>query len=259
MVRFERDGRVGRLILETLPTQGHTNFAGTLRESIRRAAESDIRVLVVTADDGIFTVNADPSEVLGGDGSGFRAFVADANASFRMLDGLRVPTVASVRHSAVGGGFELALACDFLIAAEAAVLYCGDEIKVGMVPVAGGVQRLAERVGRARATRLVMMAERVTGTEALKLGIATHVAPANQLEQTTAELAQALAAGPTLAYVATRGLLKAWSAGGVSGADTAMPDLTAGLYDSEDARKGQEAMSHIEPGSERPILTFSGK
>lgn len=259
MVRFEREGDVGRLIIEELSGDAPSSFTGSLRDSIRKAGEADIRVLVLTAEDGVLSVKADPGEFASGDGLRFRSFVADANASFRMLEGLRAPTVAVVDRAAIGGGFELALACDFLIAAESAVLHAGAELMVGMVPVAGGVQRLAERVGRARATRMVMLAERLTAAQALELGIATHTAPDAELDKRVAELAGMLTNGPTQAYFATRGLLKAWSAGGVSGADAAMPDLTAALYGTADARKGQEVVTTMEPGSELPVLTFSGR
>ena len=258
--RFEQNGSIGKLIhVATPPSQADADFAGTLRDSIRKASESDIRVLIVTAEGGNFAVTGSPGAVASRGGRWVDSFLAQSNAAFRTLEGLPFPTVASVLNSAMGGGFELVLACDFLVVAESAVLF-PFETKMGVVPVAGGVQRLAERIGRARTARMVMLAEPVTGAVALTLGIATHVAPAERLEQATAEVAQHLANGPTLAYVATRGLLKAWSSGGVQGADAVMPELAARLLESEDARKAMATLSNPEQrGHGFPNMTFSGK
>jgi enoyl-CoA hydratase/carnithine racemase len=102
----------------------------------------------------------------------FRTFTAECNQSFRAIEALQVPTVAAVRGAAFGGAFELALACDFIVAAEDAVFRC-IEASVGSAPVAGAVQRLAERIGRSRAARYAMLCEPMSGVTAGQLGIAT--------------------------------------------------------------------------------------
>ncbi|MGO6755424.1 enoyl-CoA hydratase/isomerase family protein, partial [Rhizobium ruizarguesonis] len=83
-----------------------------------------------------------------------------------------VPTVASVAGMALGGGFELLLAFDFLVVAESAMLVF-PEVSVGGIPMAGGVQRLADRVGKTLATRFVLLSEPIFGKVAVDLGIAT--------------------------------------------------------------------------------------
>ena len=148
-----------------------------------------------------------------------------------------MPTIAAVQGCAFGGGFELALACDFIVATENAVLRCV-EVTTGMLPIAGALQRLAERVGRGRASRFAMLGEPIPGSLAGQLGIATHVVPDAELTQTVEALAQKLAVGPTKSYAATRTLLKAWSAGGVPAADTMMLDITMDLFNSEDCTRG---------------------
>ena len=115
----------------------------------------------------------------------FRTFVAEVNASYRAIEMLKIPTVAVVRGIAFGGGFELALACDFLVAAENATFRC--VVPTAMLPLAA-LQRIAERAGRARASRFAMLGEPISGTEAGRLGIATHVAPEEQLSSVAAAL-----------------------------------------------------------------------
>src|SRR5437879_9542744 len=150
---------------------------------------------------------------------------------------LKIPTVAVVQGIAFGGGFELALACDFLVAADNAVFRCV-EVTTAMLPIAGALQRLAERVGRARASRFAMLGEPIPGAHAGALGIATHVVPEAQLDAEANALARRLASGPTRSYGATRTLLKAWSGGGVAAADGVVVDVSSDRYRGGDARGG---------------------
>ena len=181
------------------------------------------------------------------------------NLSYRAIEALRVPTVAAVRGLAFGGGFELALNCDFIVAARDAVFRCV-EVTTGMLPIAGALQRLAERVGRARASRFAMLGEAISGAEAGQLGIASHVAPEPEVEATAEGLAQVLAKGPTRSYAATRTLLKAWSAGGVPAADSMMLDITMELFNTEDCVRGfANTAKAFDQEIEPPDMVFEGR
>jgi enoyl-CoA hydratase/carnithine racemase len=172
---------------------------------------------------------------------------------------LKIPTVAVVQGIAFGGGFELALACDFLVAAENATLRCV-EVTTAMLPIAGALQRIAERAGRARASRLAMLGEPISGQEAGALGIATHVVPESELSATAHALAKQLATGPTRSYAATRTLLKAWSSGGVAAADLVMLDVAMELYNGADAQRGfANTADAFNKDIEPPTLVFEGK
>src|SRR6266446_9518025 len=158
-IRLERDGAIGNIVLVNPPfNRLDLRFAEALRVAVRQAGESDIRVLVVRAEGPHFSFGGEVREWPGKDINWFRTFVAEVNASYRAIEALRVPTVAVVQGIAFGGGFELALACDFLVASETAVFRCV-EVTTAMLPIAGALQRLAERVGRARASRLAMLGE----------------------------------------------------------------------------------------------------
>jgi enoyl-CoA hydratase/carnithine racemase len=259
-IRFERQDAVGRIVLANPPfNRLDLQFSENLRQAVHEASQSDIRVLVVKAEGPHFSFGGEVREWPGKDINWFRTFVAEVNLSYRAIEALRVPTVAAVRGVAFGGGFELALACDFIVAADNAVFRCV-EVTTGMLPIAGALQRLAERVGRGRASRFAMLGEPISGSLAGELGIATHVVPEAELARTAEGLAQKLAAGPTKSYAATRTLLKAWSAGGVPAADVTMLDITMDLFNTDDCTRGfLNTAKAFDLDIEPPDMVFNGR
>jgi enoyl-CoA hydratase/carnithine racemase len=259
-IRFQRQDAIGSIVLANPPfNRIDLQFAESLRQAVHDASESDIRVLVVRAEGPHFSFGGEVREWPGKDINWFRTFVAEVNLSYRAIEALRVPTIAAVQGVAFGGGFELALNCDFIVAAESAVFRCV-EVTTGMLPLAGALQRLAERVGRARASRYAMLGEPIPGAVAGELGIATQVVPEAELAQATEALAKKLAEGPTKSYAATRTLLKAWSAGGVPAADAMMLDITMDLYSTEDSTRGfANAAKAFDRDIEPPDLVFHGR
>src|SRR5580704_8840919 len=152
-IRFERDGAIGNIVLGDPPfNRVDLRFAAALRDAVHQASESDIRVLVIRSEGPHFSFGGEVREWPGKDVNWFRTFVAEVNVSYRAIEMLKIPTVAVVQGIAFGGGFELALACDFLVAAENATFRCV-EVTTAMLPIAGALQRIAERAGRARASR----------------------------------------------------------------------------------------------------------
>jgi enoyl-CoA hydratase/carnithine racemase len=152
-IRFERDGSIGSIVLANPPfNRLDSRFAVALREAVHQASVSDIRVLVVRSEGPHFSFGGEVREWPGKAINWFRKFVADINESYRAIEALRIPTIAVVQGMALGGGFELALACDFLVTTPDAIFRCV-EVTTAMLPIAGALQRLAERVGRARASR----------------------------------------------------------------------------------------------------------
>jgi enoyl-CoA hydratase/carnithine racemase len=237
-VKFEQEGPVGRITLAKPPyNRLDAAFARSLAEAVFAAGVAKIRVLLVTAEGPNFSLGGGADGVLELDTNMFRTAVTGFNESFRRIEGLRVPTVAAVRGLTFGGGFELALSCDFLVASETSIFKCV-EATTGMIPIAGGAQRLCERVGRARASRYAMLAEDIPAAEAFEHGVVTHLVPDEDLEARAMALVEQLAVGPTLSYAATRTLLKAWSGGGVPLADAMTLDLSMDLFATEDCKRG---------------------
>lgn len=259
-IRFERSGPVGAIVLANPPfNRLDTRYAASLRDSVREASESDIRVLVVRAEGPNFSLGGEVREWPGKDINWFRTFVQEVNLSYRAIEALRIPTVAAVQGLAFGGGFELALACDFVLLADDAALCCV-EVTTGMLPIAGALQRLAERVGRNRAARFAMLGEPIPAAQALELGLAMEVVPPAGLQAATERLASRLSQGPTRSYAATRTLLKAWASGGIVAADAMMLDVTMDLFNTEDVTRGfANAAAAFDADEEPPALVFEGK
>jgi len=259
-IRFERDAAIGSIVLANPPfNRLDLRFAEDLRIAVHQASKSDIRVLVVRSEGPHFSFGGEVREWPGKDVNWFRTFVAEVNASYRAIEMLKIPTVAVVQGVAFGGGFELALTCDFLVAAEKATFRCV-EVTTAMLPIAGALQRIAERAGRARASRFAMLGEPISGREAGEIGIATHVVPEHELTASAAALTRQLATGPTRSYAATRTLLKAWSSGGVAAADLVMLDVAMELYDGADAQRGfANTADAFNKDIDPPPLVFEGK
>lgn len=259
-IRFERTGPIGRIVLANPPyNRLDSRFAVALRDAVHEASSSDIRVLVVRAEGPNFSLGGEVREWPDKDIDWFRTFVQEVNLSYRAIEALRIPTVAAVQGLTFGGGLELALACDFMMLADDAVLRCV-EVTTGMLPIAGALQRLAERVGRSRASRLAMLGEPIPAAQALELGLVTDVVPAGELAEATDQLASRLAQGPTRSYAATRTLLKAWSSGGVAGADAVTLDVSMDLFATDDATRGfANTAAAFDADVEPPDIVFNGK
>jgi len=117
---------------------------------------------------------------------------------FSKIEKMSKPVIASINGYALGGGLELALACDFRIAAENAELG-SPEISLGIIPAWGGTQRLVRIVGLAKAKEIIMLGNRVKAEEALKMGLVNKMVPYDKLKDETGELAKKLSAGPPIA------------------------------------------------------------
>jgi enoyl-CoA hydratase/carnithine racemase len=258
--RFDQHSGIGSIVLANPPfNRIGSAFATDLRDAVHRASESNIRVLVVRAEGPNFSFGADVHEWPGKDANWFRTFIAELNQSYRAIEALRVPTLAAVQGLAMGGGFELALSCDLIVAAENAV-FRNVEVTTAMLPIAGGMQRLADRIGPTRAARMAMFGDSISASDAFKLGFVSHLVPTEGFRQEVDALARQMATGPTRAYGAMRAMLKAWSNGGVAAADAEMLDLTMDLFSSNDATRGFAGTAKaIEENVEPPALTFEGR
>lgn len=161
--------------------------------------DDDLRVLVITgAGDKAFVAGADIQElverdaVMGRDVSRFR------QALFARIENLPIPVIAAVNGYALGGGLELALACNIRIASEKAQ-FGAPEVKLGIIPGDGGTQRLPRLVGLGRAMELVLTGDFIDALEAHRIGLVNKVVPHEELLENVMALAKKIASRPPLA------------------------------------------------------------
>ncbi|ALE82012.1 enoyl-CoA hydratase/isomerase family protein [Pseudonocardia sp. HH130629-09] len=151
------------------------------------------------------------------------------------LEDLPVPTVFAAHGLTLTAAFELALACDLIVAAEQASFGLV-EIVVGLTPSMGGPQRLAERAGPTRAKELVFGGERYPAARLEQWGVVNRVLPDEGFAEAAREYARRLAAGPTVAHAATKQLVSTAVRDGVRAADAVLPQVSGPLFASEDLR-----------------------
>jgi enoyl-CoA hydratase/carnithine racemase len=243
-VRYERSGAVGHIVLCN-PPHNYLNveFYEQLRDAVFSATADDLLAVLVRAEGPDFCGGGEPGVLGSLSAAAFRLLMTEYNRDFRALEAMRVPTVAAVRGKVFGGGIELVLSCDFIVAARDAT-FRQLEVALGNMPMAGGVQRMAERLGRSRAAASAMLSLPMTGETAGQLGLATFVVPEDEVETKALDLVRQLADGPTPSYAAVKQILKAWSSGGVAGADAVMLDVALSLHEATGtARKRAEDKS----------------
>ncbi|HEX9546170.1 MAG TPA: enoyl-CoA hydratase-related protein [Acidimicrobiales bacterium] len=219
-----------------------------LETAVRDLSANPPVAVVVWGGERIFAAGADIAEFGGPD----RA--AEIGRQFRAaFDGLAVlprATIAAVNGFALGGGCELALACDLRVMADTAK-FGQPEILLGIIPGAGGTQRLARLVGPARAKDLILTGRQVDADEALRIGLADRVVPAAEVLQNALALASELAAGAVVAH----GLAKRAIDDGLDGTVAEGLDLEAELFvrvfETEDAAIGVASFLKEGPGKAR--------
>jgi len=195
-LRLERTSAVATVTLDR-PKALNALDAATLRELLAvagvLASDPDVRALVLTGTGKAFSAGADigaMADMAPGDGYGYARL---GHEVMTRIEGLEMPVIAAVNGVALGGGLELALACDLIIASDRARLG-QPEVNLGLVPGFGGTQRLVRRIGQARARELIYLGHAVNAEEALRLGLVCRVVASEGLAAEAAQLAADLAA-----------------------------------------------------------------
>jgi enoyl-CoA hydratase/3-hydroxyacyl-CoA dehydrogenase len=162
-------------------------------------ADKDVRCIVITgAGDKAFSAGADVTAFQGLTPATAAEASAKGQALYSRLEKIGKPVIASLNGYALGGGLEMAIACDFRLASENAEMG-QTEAALGLIPGWGGTQRLVRMIGLPKAKELIMLGTRITAEEAAKLGLVTKVVPKAKLQEETVALAKRLADGPPVA------------------------------------------------------------
>jgi enoyl-CoA hydratase len=212
---------------------------GSLLDEV--AQDGAVRALVLTgAGDKAFVAGADISEMAALSPIAARRFAEAGQGTFAKLEALPIPTIAAVNGFALGGGCELAMACDLVYASDRA-RFGQPEVNLGLMPGFGGTQRLARRVGLMRAKELVLSGEMVDAAKAKEIGLALEVVPAERLLAYALEKAQKIASRAPVGVALAKRALEVGAGVDLATGCALELDAFAVLFSTDDAREGMRA------------------
>jgi enoyl-CoA hydratase/carnithine racemase len=246
--RLEVDDGVGVIRLDRPPANAIDLAMGlALQDAIAEAAaREDVGAVVVWGGPKIFAAGADIAAMATWGPDEVRPSVEALGAACDMLEELPKPVIAAIDGYALGGGLELALACDLRYVADDAQLG-QPEVAIGVMPGAGGTQRLVPLVGVGRTRDLVYTGRRVAAEEALRIGLAEKAVPGGEVFATAVEDARKLANGPRDALAAAkRAIRAAVETGGAAGLRAEREAFLA-LFGTPDQREGMAAFLEKRP------------
>ena len=200
-VKFEQQGHVGIITIDrpdalnALNSQVLSDLDAVLE---RVEAEDEIYVVILTGAGRSFVAGADIGEMKGFTSSDGKKFGVRGGNVFLKLENLSKPVIAAVNGFALGGGCELAMACDIRLASEKAK-FGQPEVGLGITPGFGGTQRLPRIVGVSKAMELILTAQVIGAAEAKEIGLVSAVCPPEELMERAMELAQAICANAQIA------------------------------------------------------------
>jgi enoyl-CoA hydratase/carnithine racemase len=241
--------RVGWITLDRPPANSYDPaFIDELDDAVGQVADAGVAVAVVrSASPKFFSAGADVKGFLQRSASDNVAMVRRAHQVLDRLAAEAPVFVAAIGGHALGGGYEIALACDLRVAADGGYRIGLPEVTLGLLPGTGGTQRLPRLIGRGRALELMTTGRTVTPDEAHRLGMVDRLVPAGELDRTVAELAAGLAGGAPLAIAAVkRAVHQGLDLPLADGLQTELQQL-APLFASEDAREGMMAFTEKRP------------
>lgn len=243
--------RLDRPKMNAINEQLHWEVRAAAQEAGKR---EDVRAVVLYGGDRVFAAGADIKAMAELDHTGMVAWGRELTASFTEVARIPKPVIAAVTGYALGGGYELALCADFRVVGASAKIG-QPEILLGVIPGAGGTQRLSRLVGPARAKDLIFTGRHVPAQEALEMGLVDAVVADEEVYPAALAMARKFAAGPPLALAAAKRAVD-------DGLDVPLAQglelesrLFAELFGTEDQKIGMRTFLESGPGK----ATFTGR
>jgi enoyl-CoA hydratase/carnithine racemase len=241
--------RLDRPKMNAINEQLYREVRAAAQEAAKRA---DVRAVVLYGGERVFAAGADIKAMSQLDRAGMVAWGRELTNSFTEVQRIPKPVIAAITGYALGGGYELALSADFRVLGTNAKIG-QPEILLGVIPGAGGTQRLSRLVGPARAKDLIFTGRHVGAEEALEIGLVDAVVPDAEVYPTAVAMARKFAAGPPLAFAAAKQAVD-------EGLDLPLEQglrlesrLFAELFGTEDQKAGMR--SFLEKGPGKAVFT----
>lgn len=255
-VRLEVEGAVGTVRLDRPPMNAIDGQVWAELHDVAREVRGreDVRAVVLFGGERVFAAGADIAEMATLRGPQVLAWATGLQEALSAVARLPVPVVAAVTGYALGAGLELALAADVRVLGERARVGL-PEVTLGLMPGAGGTQRLTRLVGPAIAKSLVFSGRHVPAAEALALGIADQVVPDADVLRVAQERAASYASGATVAMAAAKRAIDEGQDLDLEAALRLETELFAGLFGTDDQRAGTASFLEHGPGRAR----FTGR
>jgi enoyl-CoA hydratase/carnithine racemase len=243
--------RLDRPKMNAIDEQLHLEVRVAAMEATKR---DDVRAVVLYGGERVFAAGADIKAMSQLDATGMVAWGRELTQSFTHVARIPKPVIAAVTGYALGGGYELALCADFRVLGASAKIG-QPEILLGIIPGAGGTQRLARLVGPAKAKDLIFTGRHVGAEEALEIGMADAVVPDDEVYDTAVAMARKFAAGPPLALAAAKRAIDQGLELPIDEGLALESRLFAELFGTEDQRTGMSSFLEKGPGK----ATFVGR
>ncbi|NMG32078.1 enoyl-CoA hydratase [Aromatoleum evansii] len=206
--------------------------------------DPEVRAIVLTGGDKYFAAGADLREMV--EAGAIEIMLRNTHLLWGAIASCPKPVIAAVNGFAWGGGCELAMHADIVVAGEGAS-FCQPEVKVGIMPGAGGTQRLARAVGKFKAMKMVLSGQPVSGREAGEMGLASEVVPDADVQSRAMELATQIAALPPLAITQIKEVLLAGQDASLDAALMLERKAFQLLFASRDQKEGMQAFFDKRP------------
>ncbi|MGB5977205.1 MAG: enoyl-CoA hydratase-related protein [Cyclobacteriaceae bacterium] len=200
LIRLNRPKELNALNLQLM---------GELRDALAELdADDDVRVIILTGNERAFAAGADIKQMAGK--TAIDMLITDQFSTWDQIKKTKKPLIAAVSGLALGGGCELAMTCDMIVASESAK-FGQPEIKIGVMPGAGGTQRLTRAVGKARAMEMVLTGKFIGAEEAMAAGLINRIAPVEMYMEAAKDLAREIASlSPVAARLAKESVNRAY-------------------------------------------------
>ncbi len=255
LVHIEIDGAVAVIRLDRPPVNAINSAMHAPLAAVAAAVSNDVsvRAVVIYGGERAFAAGADIKEMADKSATEIAAYGRALTEAIDAVARIRQPVIAAITGYALGGGCELALAADFRVIAENALIGL-PEITLGVIPGGGGTQRLPRVVGVTKAKEMIFSGKPLRGSEAVSIGLASRAVPAEGVLDAALSWARDLAAGPTMALAAAKYAIDAGTEVDLGSGLRLEAQVFAGLFATDDQRTGMRSFIDNGPGK----ATFTG-